>query len=87
MYSLDRDLRLIPILTPPGGRIQRQDLPPVYVLNGAVYVARTGWIIRERAFMGDGTIAWVMPRERSLDIDSERDLEYLEFLLSSNSRG
>jgi N-acylneuraminate cytidylyltransferase len=47
---------------------------PFYLLNGAVYVARTEWLCRHRTFVTEDTIAYVMPAERSLDIDTEADL-------------
>lgn len=46
-----------------------------YVLNGAVYVARIEWLTTSRTFVTPETIAFIMPRERSLDIDTEADLE------------
>lgn len=76
MYQLDDDRRLSPLLgglEPPG---RRQDLPMHYVLNGAVYVASCEWFHSHNTFFGDGTISHVMPRDRSLDIDTPEDLEW-----------
>lgn len=57
---------------------RRQDLPDVYALNGAIYIARTDWLLHNRSFLTDQTIGYVMPKERSLDIDIEFDLVLLE---------
>ena len=65
------------------GATRRQDLGDVYALNGAVYVARRDWLTRERSFVGAGTLAHVMPKERSVDIDSELDLLVADALLGS----
>jgi N-acylneuraminate cytidylyltransferase len=74
MFSLGVDSKLVPLLPNPlVGR--RQDLPLVYVLNGAIYVADVRWLQTTRAFIAESTGAFVMPRERSLDIDTEKDLE------------
>ena len=59
----------------------RQELPPVFVLNGAVYVARLDWLLASGKFVGAGTIGYVMPEERSVDIDSEADLVVAEHFL------
>lgn len=56
---------------------RRQDLPTVYTLNGAVYVAYCDWLRRNRTFLTDETLGFVMPQERSLDIDTELDLQIL----------
>lgn len=54
---------------------RRQDLPPIYVLNGAIYVARVEWLRQSKSFLGEGCVAYVMPKERSLDIDNAEDFE------------
>ena len=59
----------------------RQDLPVTYYPNGAVYVFSTE-LIRKRQYYSDKTYAYVMPRNRSVDIDFIEDFEYAEFLLS-----
>lgn len=59
---------------------RRQDLPELYAINGAVYVARPEWLLRNGSFMSSETGAVVMPRERSVDIDDRIDLDYAEFL-------
>ncbi len=60
----------------------RQSLPQVYALNGAVYVAKIDWLLREGTFLTDQTVAYIMPRERSLDIDTELDVCLFELLSS-----
>jgi N-acylneuraminate cytidylyltransferase len=80
MYTLQGDSRLAPLMTaPPATR--RQELPSVYSLNGAVYVARSEWLAREKRFVTRETVAYEMPVERSLDIDTESDLVQLLTLL------
>ena len=65
---------------------QRQELPRFYLLNGAVYVADTGWLVREKRFVSADTVAFVMPAERSLDIDTETDVQFFEFLCKTGMR-
>jgi CMP-N,N'-diacetyllegionaminic acid synthase len=67
--------RLSPLLELPVPATRRQDLPPVYALNGAVYVAQSDWLRQNRSFLGPTTVGYVMPIERSLDIDTPADLE------------
>lgn len=75
MYRLGADGALQPLLETLEGATRRQDFPPVYALNGAVYAARTKWLRQSLAFVGPGTVAHVMPRERSIDIDTPKDFE------------
>jgi CMP-N-acetylneuraminic acid synthetase len=61
---------------------RRQDLPPIYHRNGAIYACRvehfkrTGFLWDERPF------PYVMPRNRSLNIDDPFDFEIAEFIYS-----
>lgn len=85
MFSLDQRSRLAPLLSAEG-YTRRQDLPPVYALNGAVYVAQTDWLLEARSFITSCTVGCEMGKEQSVDIDSEQDLEYCEFLLEKRGR-
>jgi CMP-N,N'-diacetyllegionaminic acid synthase len=69
--------RLVPLLddVPP----RRQLLPPVYRLNGAVDVARCASVGNE--LFGGDVRAYVMPPERSVDLDTELDFLLAEALL------
>jgi len=80
MYRMRTDDTLAPILEPTQGQ-RRQDLPVVYALNGAVYVARVPWLTENRTFVTPETVAYVMPPERSLDIDTPIDLTVLTVLM------
>lgn len=75
MYSLSNDDRLHNILEPLPKVSRRQDLPPVYTLNGAIYIAKIDWLLKKRSFLGPETVAYVMPKDRSLDIDDATDFQ------------
>ncbi len=57
---------------------RRQELPRAFAPNGAVFAARCDWIVNQPDFVSPETLGYVMPRERSLDIDSEFDLVLAE---------
>ena len=61
--------------------LRRQDLPLVYSLNGAIYLGRPGALLKERTFMPKGTLAYIMPPERSLDVDTPWDLYMIDLIL------
>ncbi|MBF0323935.1 MAG: acylneuraminate cytidylyltransferase family protein [Alphaproteobacteria bacterium] len=73
MVRLDGDGRMQPLLAP-DDRNRRQDFVPTYIPNGAVYVAELEWLRRTRIFMSAETRAFVMPPERSVDVDTMLDL-------------
>ncbi|HWA36433.1 MAG TPA: acylneuraminate cytidylyltransferase family protein [Burkholderiales bacterium] len=85
MYTLGSSERLERLLPSAALPDRRQDAPPVYVLNGAVYAARTGWLSRSKTFLADATVGYPMPHERSVDIDTEQDLQLVDLMLQRNS--
>ncbi len=79
MYHMDGDGRLVHFLNEePIAR--RQELPRIYALNGAIYVAHIPTLLTEKKLIGPGTIGYVMPRTRSLDIDTALDFDIAEVL-------
>jgi CMP-N-acetylneuraminic acid synthetase len=59
----------------------RQMLPRAFALNGALYLARVSVLRQQKSFYGGPVYPYLMPRERSLDIDSLWDLELAEMIL------
>jgi CMP-N-acetylneuraminic acid synthetase len=87
MYRLDHDV-LSPFLQDPDlNRARRQDLPPLYRLNGAVYVTRRDLLMREGRIVAERSRAITMSRAESLDVEDELDLRWGEWLASAGERG
>jgi len=59
---------------------RRQDLPLVYALNGAIYLAKPHLLKTSRTWYHPGTYAYLMPKMRSLDIDDMDDLKLARLL-------
>lgn len=85
MYKVDDNDRLSGLLPPLTGATRRQDLPPVYTLNGAIYIAKVEWLLQSRSFLGPETIAYKMPKSRSIDIDDAHDFQRFCQLVGSPS--
>lgn len=85
MYSVDSDSKLQRLLAEMPEIKRRQDLPPTYIINGAIYIARIDWLIANKKFIGFETVGYVMPKERSLDIDTIEDFnEFLGMISKKN---
>ncbi len=81
MFSLSPEKMLDPVVPPLPNIFRRQDLPVTYVLNGAIYIAGVNQLMRNRTFIMSKTAAYVMPKERSIDIDTMADLtEFVKFV-------
>lgn len=63
----------------------RQDLPVFYRLNGAIYLADTDYLHQYNGFFGQDTFAYKMPKEHSIDIDSDVDFKLSQLLLGEEN--
>jgi CMP-N-acetylneuraminic acid synthetase len=66
--------------------LERQQLPPVYRPNGAVYVTRRELLLTAGVVIGKYVGAVVMDAESSLDVDTPLDLQLLELVLAGRQR-
>lgn len=55
-----------------------QDLSHVYIPNGAIYVSSRNYLMQYQSFYTDWILPYVMPPERSIDIDDFKDFEIAE---------
>ena len=78
-YQLDAECKLSKFLDQPTVT-RRQDLPLAYALNGALYFASASWLKRYKTFVTEETVAYVMPKERSVDLDTYLDWYFAEWL-------
>jgi len=58
--------------------LRSQDLEPLYYVNGGVYVLRPETFRERSAMLPESPLAYVMPAERSADIDDALDFELAE---------
>ena len=65
----------------PSTYIRRQDTPDLYILNGAIYILNTKSFLSSKIILGDKSLPYIMPKERSVDIDTMLDIDFAEFLL------
>ena len=77
MFTMADNNRLCPFFK---GDIptNRQELPPAYAVNGALYMASIQWFRQNKTFLTSETKGFYMMPEESLDIDSEMDFAACE---------
>ncbi|WP_339261586.1 acylneuraminate cytidylyltransferase family protein [Lysinibacillus sp. FSL K6-3209] len=83
MYTIENG-KMKPIIEQDKLATRRQDLPNVYVLNGAIYVARVEDIIEKKTFLTEETTSFIMSNDNSLDIDTVLDFEISEYLIGKS---
>lgn len=59
---------------------RRQELTPMYIRNGAIYLTKKN-ILENESFKGNDCRGWVMPWNRSVNLDTVEDILYAEWLI------
>ena len=61
----------------------RQDIRESYYPNGAIFIFKYN-LIKQRIYYSKKSFPYVMPRKRSVDIDTIEDFNYAEFLMKQS---
>jgi CMP-N-acetylneuraminic acid synthetase len=67
--------------------VQRHQLSDIYKGNGAIYAMWRSTLINKNGLFGERTAPYLMPLERSLDIDDWMDMKLAHVLLDEASGG
>lgn len=62
--------------------VRRQDSPKCFDMNASIYIWKRETILKHDGVFLDTTGLYVMPEERSIDIDSELDFEFVEWMMN-----
>lgn len=65
--------------------LRRQDSPKSYDMNASIYIWKRDVILNKNSLFLEKTGLYVMPEERSIDIDTELDFEFVEFLMEKSN--
>lgn len=81
------DVGLLELFMPcPLAYPRRQDLPPAYFINGAAFLNQCDSLLTKKTFYPKEMYPYIMPQERSIQIDTPFDMKLAEFLLLNSSR-
>ncbi len=77
--------RLVPFVAEEDGKMAQHELPEVFVRNCALYITQTS-VIEKGRILGQDCRGFLMPVERSLDINDPIDWAFAEFLIEQKGR-
>ena len=70
-----KNKRLQPLEKKISNHLRRQDVDPIYFLEGTIYISKTNVLFKKRSFCHSNTIGFEVPKWKSLEIDDKTDLE------------
>lgn len=65
--------------------VRRQDAPKCYDMNASIYIWKRDVILNEDSIFLEKTGLFVMPEDRSIDIDNELDYKFVEFIMKDKN--
>jgi len=65
--------------------VRRQDAPQVFDMNASIYIWKRGALLGYDTLFTDKTSLFVMPEERSVDIDTEMDWNIVEYIIEKST--
>jgi CMP-N,N'-diacetyllegionaminic acid synthase len=80
MYKLCPDTRLQPFMGLQPTNLRRQDIEPLFFLEGTLYISWINILKSKHSFYHEGTIAYEVPKWKSLEIDDADDFIMVEAL-------
>ena len=82
MFQMDEMKRLKSLLPQGPEGMRRQDLPPTYILNGAIYFGLIEEFKRHNKLLPSNLIGYELDRIHAIDIDTLQDFNTAEKLVS-----
>lgn len=82
--TLDDNLSMKNFISPEVRNKPRQELPTYYFIHGAIFFARTQAYQKNQDPYSMNSVAYIMPVERSVDIDTMRDFYLAELLFKGS---
>ena len=67
---------------PPKPILRRQDSPKCYDMNASIYIWKREALLENDSVFTPNTGLFIMPEERSIDIDTPLDFAFVDFMLN-----
>jgi CMP-N-acetylneuraminic acid synthetase len=83
--KLNDDGYLVPFGEYDPALFRRQDQPPVYYMNGAVYVVNRDYLMEHGRVIGKRCLQYVMSHYRSIDVHYAEDIPIVETVMGMSS--
>lgn len=80
LRKMEADGKLLPLDETPL-KLRRQDAQQIYQLNGSIYLIKTETFVKDKTFLPAKTFGYIMPEEKSIDIDTPWNFHMAELIM------
>jgi len=67
-------------------KMRRQELPKVYMPNGAIFISKPSILEKKRTFYIKRMLPYIINTGKGIDIDTEQDFKIAEYFMSKKNR-
>lgn len=81
--TLASDLSMDNFINPQYMKNNRQQIETFYRINGAIYIVKYDYLLKNETIYKKNSYAFIMGKNKSIDIDDMFDFQFAEFLLNN----
>ena len=86
LYKKSNVEKIVPIKSFKKKYIRRQDLEPIYFMEGTIYISKVSTLLRKKTFCHKNTLMYVVPKWKSLEIDDSLDLILAKTIIQNKQK-
>ncbi len=64
--------------------VRRQDAPQTFDMNASIYIWKRNILLKNNSLFTEKTSLYIMPEERSIDIDNKLDWDFVEYYMNKS---
>ncbi len=76
----------VQLVIPNNKYFSRQKAPKIFDLNASIYIYQRSILLKTNTIYTNKSILYIMPEDRSIDIDSINDFKYVEYILKKRKK-
>ena len=86
LYKKTKTEKIKPFKTYKKKYIRRQDIEPVYFMEGTIYISKVSTLLKKKTFCHKNTLMYEVPKWKSLEIDDSLDLILVSAILKNKKK-
>ncbi len=86
LYKKTKAEKIKPFKTYKKKYIRKQDIEPVYFMEGTIYISKVSTLLKKKTFCHKNTLMYEVPKWKSLEIDDSLDLILVRAIIQNKQK-